>query len=662
MGNAISTCTCIAGSERPLVVALHGTAGNRPILLSQLESMMPWLHANVDLHIFEGHQRTPEDHPQVRLMRFYFGHDQKLLQYANMKQVDGLSYFDPDSLDAALDDLEQQLELLGRPVDCLIGFSMGAVVAALLCDRDRGRRLIRRAILLCPVGPERWGRRPVGAAPISTPALVVSGAADDVVGDTAAAVAHEFTLARTLVHTEGHIPLPRNGNDLDALAAAMRQHILASSDQSLGPGFLPRGGIEQRPPPVVVKPLARLLAQAPPAQAPPVQAPPAQTAAARAAAEALAIMNGIDIYSLGEARHPPSVPPSPPAPRAAGETADAWAHRFFELQAARAWQTLDGVHRVWATSDLHVEGRPNMELLRGLTGYDADALIVAGDVCTPIELLREALALLASKFRHCFYVVGNHELWMDGVATNPTGSGVGSGSNAGSGVGSSSGGVGGGVGALPDSSLAKLLAILEVATDVGVHVHPALVGSSLAIIPLQSWYHYGFLGVANGFLGGGTPGGELCDPPPDFQLLRMDGGCNWAPLGEGVRSTSRLLSPFFARLNEPVIERAREEQVAGRRLISLSHFLPRAELHRGFSYLGDVEGSWPLGEQVGRLRPDVHVFGHTHWTVDEVVDGVRYVQYPLGYAHERPRERYRISASERAPFALVWEAAAGAMI
>lgn len=38
----------------------------------------------------------------------------------------------------------------------------------------------------------------------------------------------------------------------------------------------------------------------------------------------------------------------------------------------------------------------------------------------------------------------------------------------------------------------------------------------------------------------------------------------------------------------------------------------------------------------------MHVFGHTHIARDEVVDGTRYVQQPLGYPKERKRWGLRL--------------------
>ena len=46
------------------------------------------------------------------------------------------------------------------------------------------------------------------------------------------------------------------------------------------------------------------------------------------------------------------------------------------------------------------------------TEYRDDALIVAGDVSDRLEIIRETLLLLRSKFRHLLFTPGNHELWV----------------------------------------------------------------------------------------------------------------------------------------------------------------------------------------------------------------------------------------------------------
>ena len=50
-------------------------------------------------------------------------------------------------------------------------------------------------------------------------------------------------------------------------------------------------------------------------------------------------------------------------------------------QQPHAWKQLEGVERLWATSDLHVEHESNLDFLRSLDGFSEDGLIVAGDVC-----------------------------------------------------------------------------------------------------------------------------------------------------------------------------------------------------------------------------------------------------------------------------------------
>ena len=79
--------------------------------------------------------------------------------------------------------------------------------------------------------------------------------------------------------------------------------------------------------------------------------------------------------------------------------------RFVERH---AWRQLPAVSRVWATSDLHAEHRQNMEFLERLEPRPDDALIVAGDVCSSLELLTTVFRLLLTKFAHVCYCVGNH--------------------------------------------------------------------------------------------------------------------------------------------------------------------------------------------------------------------------------------------------------------
>ena len=62
--------------------------------------------------------------------------------------------------------------------------------------------------------------------------------------------------------------------------------------------------------------------------------------------------------------------------------------------------------------------------------------------------------------------------------------------------------------------------------------------------------------------------------------------------------------------------------------------LPAVE-HLRFRGLPKVAGSPRLERQIRALGAQIHVFGHSHIARDVVLDGVRYVQQPLGYPRER---------------------------
>lgn len=83
-------------------------------------------------------------------------------------------------------------------------------------------------------------------------------------------------------------------------------------------------------------------------------------------------------------------------------------------------------------------------------------------------------------------------------------------------------------------------------------------------------------------------------------------------------------------------------------IISFSHFLPRQELcpeKRMLFYpkLPKVIGSDFLESRIRSIHGNkgaasaCHVFGHTHFCWDALLDGIRYVQAPLAYPRERKR-------------------------
>ena len=78
-------------------------------------------------------------------------------------------------------------------------------------------------------------------------------------------------------------------------------------------------------------------------------------------------------------------------------------------------------------------------------------------------------------------------------------------------------------------------------------------------------------------------------------------------------------------------------------VISFSHFVPRQELmpEKRFllePHLTKVIGSDPLEEQIRRLQPHIHLFGHTHIPIDMELDGITYIQWPLGYFKESEKQ------------------------
>ena len=234
------------------------------------------------------------------------------------------------------------------------------------------------------------------------------------------------------------------------------------------------------------------------------------------------------------------------------------------------------------------------------------------------------------------------------------------------------------------NSIEKFHEILECAkSEYNINIGPirvtsTLSTSSLCIFPLYSWYHSSF-----------DTEPELnhplylkgeCDMPfinrwADFQL------CSW-PTDmikhsdfATISNNNTVLAEEFAQLNEKFliplgdefveetmianIDNTSIEYAAGAQIsndiivrahesplvqmndtvISFSHFVPRQECcpEKRFllePLLSKVIGSNPLEYQIRRLRPHLHLFGHTHIPIDLEIDGINYMQHPLGYSRE----------------------------
>jgi predicted phosphodiesterase len=238
--------------------------------------------------------------------------------------------------------------------------------------------------------------------------------------------------------------------------------------------------------------------------------------------------------------------------------------------------------RVFAISDIHIDHVANRQWVENLPigEYGDDVLILAGDVSDAPRSLEWCFTYLARRFRHVLYVPGNHELW---VIRDPP----------------------------RLDSLEKFQQVCALARRCGISTGPVR-RAGLSIVPLLSWYDYSF----------GAPDGELLAVWMDYRA------CRW-PEGFAAREVAQ----YFFELNEAVLtERAPT-------LISFSHFLPRIDLMPGYipqrsRLLYPVLGSTRLELQIRRLKPAIHVYGHSHVNRRVRLDDTVYINNALGYPHE----------------------------
>ena len=112
-------------------------------------------------------------------------------------------------------------------------------------------------------------------------------------------------------------------------------------------------------------------------------------------------------------------------------------------------------------------------------------------------------------------------------------------------------------------------------------------------------------------------------------------------VAHGMGAGDDELSAYFASTNN--IERDDTP------FVTFSHYAPRFECAREKRFLlepclAKVSGSDHLGDLVLSLKPDVHVFGHTHIPIDIDLDGTYYVQWPLGSPQRASRQCARAKA------------------
>lgn len=265
--------------------------------------------------------------------------------------------------------------------------------------------------------------------------------------------------------------------------------------------------------------------------------------------------------------------------------------------------------RVYALSDLHVDYKRNMSLLQQISDveYVDDALLLAGDISDDLDRSKSCLAYLRAKFRHVFFVPGNHDLW---VRRNDC-----------------------------VNSVEKFWRILSLCQSLNVDTAPAKIGNSednagVWIVPLYSWYVKPEEGDCSLYVP--KPGDD-----PALSMWSDNRFTRWPAFKNGESTAD-----FFLRLNEKNIRRTYDAPV-----ISISHFLPRTDLifsaerekraagirridrHPRFNF-SRVAGCTCLETQIRQLDSAVHVYGHQHRERFRQVDGVLYVSHCLGYPRD----------------------------
>ena len=291
-----------------------------------------------------------------------------------------------------------------------------------------------------------------------------------------------------------------------------------------------------------------------------------------------------------------------------------------------------GYQHIFAVSDLHTDYEVNLEWVKQAApnGHADSVLIVAGDVSDRIGVFEETMRVLADAFGAVFFVPGNHDLWVRRDGSEGS------------------------------DSLQKMARLNEICESLGVLTTPQRVrmasGGCVSICPLLSFHHMSF------------------DTEPDIPHLRLPSARvtvtdfkatrwpNGLTLGEEelaehmdekneelLVSAARQAGAFGCADIEPI--RSWEHAHDGASVLSFSHFLPRIELipEKRFLVYPDLVkavGSDALGRRVRALRPDVHIFGHSHFGWDATLDGVRYVQAPLALPKERERRPHSLAIGE----------------
>lgn len=239
--------------------------------------------------------------------------------------------------------------------------------------------------------------------------------------------------------------------------------------------------------------------------------------------------------------------------------------------------------KIQAISDLHIDYTENLKWLKGLSRYDyqADILILGGDVSHHIPLIETAFYQLKKVFREVIFVPGNHDLWVKASTLN--------------------------------HSLEKFDLVNQLAKSYGIHT-TALHLEQLTILPLLGWYDYSF----------GFPTRYAMDSWQDFYA------CQWRGFADMAAVTRHFLA-----FNEKELLNVRQ----GVPTITFSHFLPRIDVMPDYipedrRFIYPFLGSSGLEQQLRRVHPIMHIYGHSHLNRRVTLEGVEYINNAFAYPDE----------------------------
>lgn len=251
--------------------------------------------------------------------------------------------------------------------------------------------------------------------------------------------------------------------------------------------------------------------------------------------------------------------------------------------------------RLWAIADLHLAAEANRAALAELPAFPGDWLIVAGDVCEGLDLFRQALGFLQTRFARVIWAPGNHELWLGDAAG-------------------------------PRTSVAKYEALVGLARVLGVLTpedpFPVWPPSGDVIVPLFTLYDYSFR-------------------PADVTAGEV---VAWAAERRNVAADEHLIKPrpfagmaawCAARCAQTESRLARELPPFARTILA-GHWPLRQDLVRipRIPRFTPWCGTTLTEDWHRRYRARVAISGHLHVRRTDMRDATRFEEVSLGYPRQ----------------------------